>query len=214
MSHAATVWAIQQRGLKPATKLVLWQLADRHNRDTQRCDPSQALLAHDCEMSRSTVNLHLRELEKHRLIRRIRRVDPQTRRQISTYYELAFDTDLAPCDDDADEAPEARQKTSPKAPKAVEPSPKSGLGAVSEKTRKPCPKKAESRVRKSDTNLVIEPGKEPYAREALSPLQSKAQLILTGKPFLCTAISSVAARECIVAGLVTPEDCRAAGVQP
>ena len=29
MSHKATVWAIQQRGLKPATKIVLWFLCDR-----------------------------------------------------------------------------------------------------------------------------------------------------------------------------------------
>ena len=33
MSHKATVWAIQQRGLKPATKIVLWFLCDRHNPD-------------------------------------------------------------------------------------------------------------------------------------------------------------------------------------
>ena len=33
MSHAATNWAIQQRGLKPATKIVLWFLCDRHNPD-------------------------------------------------------------------------------------------------------------------------------------------------------------------------------------
>ena len=34
MSHKATVWAIQQRGLKPATKIVLWFLCDRHNPDS------------------------------------------------------------------------------------------------------------------------------------------------------------------------------------
>jgi hypothetical protein len=33
MSHRATNWAIQQRGLAPATKLVLWHLCDRHNPD-------------------------------------------------------------------------------------------------------------------------------------------------------------------------------------
>ncbi|SEG14890.1 hypothetical protein SAMN05421751_11282 [Jhaorihella thermophila] len=40
MSHYATTWAIRQRGLKPATKLVLWYLADRHNPD-YGCFPSQ-----------------------------------------------------------------------------------------------------------------------------------------------------------------------------
>ena len=41
MSHKATVWAIQQRGLKPATKIVLWFLCDRHNPDFG-CFPTQA----------------------------------------------------------------------------------------------------------------------------------------------------------------------------
>ena len=32
MSHDATNWAIQRRGLKPTTKIVLWHLCDRYNR--------------------------------------------------------------------------------------------------------------------------------------------------------------------------------------
>ena len=48
MSHAATNWAIQQRGLKPATKIVLWHLCDRHNPDFG-CFPTQARLAEDYE---------------------------------------------------------------------------------------------------------------------------------------------------------------------
>ncbi len=39
MSHRATNWAIQQRGLPPAAKLVLWHLCDRHNPDFG-CFPS------------------------------------------------------------------------------------------------------------------------------------------------------------------------------
>ena len=62
MSHRATNWAIKQRGLKPATKIVLWHLADRHNPDIG-CFPSQERLADECEMSRSTLNLHLKKLE-------------------------------------------------------------------------------------------------------------------------------------------------------
>ena len=31
MSHDATNWAIQRRGLKPTTKIVLWHLCDRFN---------------------------------------------------------------------------------------------------------------------------------------------------------------------------------------
>ena len=33
MSHDATNWAIQRRGLKPTTKIVLWHLCDRFNPD-------------------------------------------------------------------------------------------------------------------------------------------------------------------------------------
>ena len=49
MSHAATNWAIQQRGLKPATKIVLWFLCDRHNPDFG-CFPTQARLAEDARI--------------------------------------------------------------------------------------------------------------------------------------------------------------------
>jgi hypothetical protein len=96
MSHAATHWAIQQRGLAPATKLVLWFLSDRHNPDFG-CFPSQEQLARDCEMSRASVNRHLDELEAQGLIRRERRVDPQTRRQLPTRYRLAFEAGFVVC---------------------------------------------------------------------------------------------------------------------
>ncbi len=72
MSHQATNWAIQQRGLKPATKIVLWHLCDRHNPD-YGCFPSQAMLARDCEMSERSVRNHLEVLEHLGLIRRIHR---------------------------------------------------------------------------------------------------------------------------------------------
>ena len=71
MSHKATVWAIQQRGLKPATKIVLWFLCDRHNPDFG-CFPTQARLADDAEMSISALNEHLAKLQELRLIHRVR----------------------------------------------------------------------------------------------------------------------------------------------
>ena len=61
MSHTATNWAIQQRGLKPATKIVLWFLCDRHNPDFG-CFPTQARLAEDVEMSISALNEHFRQV--------------------------------------------------------------------------------------------------------------------------------------------------------
>lgn len=68
MSHDATNWAIKQKGLKPATKIVLWHLCDRFHPD-HGCFPSLDTLAEDCEMSRRSVQDHLAELERVGLIR-------------------------------------------------------------------------------------------------------------------------------------------------
>lgn len=69
MSHRATNWAIQQRGLKPATKILLWHLADCHN-PSHGCFPSQKFLAEQCEMTDRTVREHLSKLEEFGLIER------------------------------------------------------------------------------------------------------------------------------------------------
>ena len=90
MSHSATNWAIQQRGLKPTTKIVLWHLCDRFNPDFG-CFPTQARLAHDCEIGRATLNRHLDELEARRLIKRVRIVDTKTGQQRPTRYLLGFE---------------------------------------------------------------------------------------------------------------------------
>jgi hypothetical protein len=90
MSHKATVWAIQQRGLKPATKIVLWFLCDRHNPDFG-CFPTQARLADDAEMSISALNEHLAKLEMLRLIHRVRVHDPRTHKRQATRYILGFE---------------------------------------------------------------------------------------------------------------------------
>jgi DNA-binding transcriptional ArsR family regulator len=129
MSHKATNWAIQQRGLMPATKLVLWHLCDRHNPDFG-CFPSQDQLAADVEISRSSLNTHLEKLEAAGLIRRHRRVDEVTRKQKSTRYILGFEDDFG-----------------------REPCPDSGHG----NGQKPCPDFGKSRVQNLDTNLVREP---------------------------------------------------------
>jgi hypothetical protein len=95
MSHEATTWAIQQRGLKPTTKIVLWHLCDRFNPD-YGCFPSQDRLAHDCEISRSTLNDHLAHLEAAGLLRRVPRLDPVTRRRLPTRYILGFGPGFTP----------------------------------------------------------------------------------------------------------------------
>ena len=193
MSHAATLWAIQQRGLKPATKIVLWQLCDRFNPD-YGCFPSQERLAHDCEISRATLNRHLDILEALGLIRRVRSVDPQTRQQRPTQYLLqfeqgftprgpggdggrsdagaaaAFDTHFAPefpCSEmtHGGTGKNESQSNMLDRPETETPCLNSGHGAVSHFCAKPCLKNDDSRVSKLDTNLVREPLSKPVKEE-------------------------------------------------
>lgn len=155
MSHRATNWAFQQRGLKPATWRVLVQLADRHNKDTGRCDPSQAQLAEDCEISISTLNVHLEILEGRGLIRRIRRSNKATGHQERTYYILGFDSDT----------PQA-------------PTPETGDG----KQPEPTPEIGVSRLRKSETNPVKEPGNTSAGAGAR---ETADRLLQVAGPGLC-----------------------------
>lgn len=143
MSHDATNWAIKQRGLKPAAKVVLWHLCDRYHPDNG-CFPSQDTLAADCEMSRSSLNQQLDTLEELGLIRREPRQDEATKRQKSTRYIFAFEKEWAQ--------------------DVAEPCPDSGHGSVSEKSPEPCPENGKSRVQILDTNLVREPVIEPPVR--------------------------------------------------
>ena len=70
MSHYMTALAMKQQGLKPATKIVLYWLADCHNQETGKCFPSISHLASVCEMSRRSVEGHLTVLEQLGLIKR------------------------------------------------------------------------------------------------------------------------------------------------
>ena len=179
MSHEATNWAIKQRGLKPTTKIVLWHLCDRFNPD-YGCFPAQSRLAHDCEISRSTLNDHLCHLESVGLLRRVPRIDPATKRQLPTRYILGFEPgftpqDPKPCPEtghgdfafshDRESAPESGLES----PMRSEPCPDFGHGidaeAVSGFCPEPCPENAESRVRNPDTNLVREPLSKPVKEE-------------------------------------------------
>jgi hypothetical protein len=179
MSHAATNWAIQQRGLKPTTKIVLWHLCDRFNPDFG-CFPSQEQLAHDCEISRSTLNDHLTLLESAGLIRRVQRLTPGTKRQMPTRYILAFEPGFT--QDRAVPGPktghgfdathtgeaEDSEITAISKDNAVDNPhlcPKSTHGAVSDFDPDPCPENADSRVRNSDSNPVREPVSKPVKEE-------------------------------------------------
>ncbi|MFT4162490.1 helix-turn-helix domain-containing protein [Shinella sp.] len=150
MSHDATNWAIQQRGIKPALKVVLWHLCDRYNPDNG-CFPSQETLAFDAEVSRSALNTYLDELEERGLIAREQRREKGSNKQERTRYRLAFEKDFV-------------------AKKPQNPCPDSGHGddeAVSENAAEPSPENGESRVQNLDSNPVREPVNEPVReREA------------------------------------------------
>jgi len=167
---------------------VLWHLCDRYNPDFG-CFPSQARLAHDCEISRATLNRHLNELEARGLIRRIRVIDPKTGQQRPTRYLLGcepgftprgpgqiegdstnpFETGEAetPCPDlrhgsIAEKAHICKGLSSGTGPK---PCLSSGHGPVSQFDANPCLKNDQSRVSNCDTNLVREPLSKPVKEE-------------------------------------------------
>jgi helix-turn-helix protein len=199
MSHQGTNWAIQQRGLKPTSRIVLWHLCDRYNPD-YGCFPSQARLAYDCEISRAGLNTHLAKLEQRGLLRRVRRVDPITKRQMSTRYILGFEEDFGPfprgrsdptiyeitpfdpenpCPDSGHGRSADKQNESSilKGKCVANLCLETGHRAVSRKPPDPCPENDQSRVQILDTNLVKEPLSKPVkeeedaqAREGLSDL--------------------------------------------
>ena len=65
-----TALAMKQKGLRPATKVVLYWIADHHNSETGDCFPSINRLAVLCEMSRRSVETHITALEDQGLLKR------------------------------------------------------------------------------------------------------------------------------------------------
>lgn len=160
MSHRATIWAIQQRGLKPATKIVLWFLCDRHNPDFG-CFPTQARLADDAEMSISALNEHLARLQELRLIHRVRAQDPHTHKRLATRYILGFEDGFPP-----EPTPETGDGfAGTEEEQGSDPAPDSGHGAISGFSAKPSPDFAESHLRNPEINLVREPLSKPVKEE-------------------------------------------------
>ncbi|MBD9529147.1 helix-turn-helix domain-containing protein [Paracoccus sp. PAR01] len=160
MSHRATIWAIQQRGLKPATKIVLWFLCDRHNPDFG-CFPTQARLAEDAEMSVSALNEHLARLEELRLIRRVRSHDPRTHKRQATRYILGFEEGFSqePTPESGDGFARAESEL------PDNPTPESVHGAISGFPANPSPDFPDIHLRNPETNLVREPLREPVKEE-------------------------------------------------
>ena len=95
MSGMALIWAANVKGLKPAAKIVLIQLADFHNKETGQCNPSAKRLADECEMGRATLFRHMTTLEQCGLVTRHARGDGDGGRG-SNQYELHLDITLGP----------------------------------------------------------------------------------------------------------------------
>lgn len=89
MSHKATNWAMEQNQLKPAARIVLFCLADRHNPD-YGCFPSQKTIAIDANISARSVRDQLELLEISGLIKRVKTIGTSGN-FTSDRYMLAFE---------------------------------------------------------------------------------------------------------------------------
>ncbi|WP_299924205.1 helix-turn-helix domain-containing protein [uncultured Pelagimonas sp.] len=167
MSGMALIWAANVKGLKPAAKIVLIQLADFHNKETGQCNPSAQRLADECEMGRATLFRHMTTLEQCGLVTRHARGDGEGGRG-SNQYELHLDISLGPS---------SRPKGGGSGQNEVASQNETG-GNVSKKWRKTL-KGETGVVSNRDRNLTIEPKKEPPSlrREA-----AEAEKILAAYP--------------------------------
>ena len=153
MSGMALIWAANVKGLKPAAKIVLIQLADFHNKETGQCNPSAQRLADECEMGRATLFRHMTTLEECGLVTRHARGDGDGGRG-SNQYELHLDIALGPS---------SRPTGGGSGSNGVSSQNETG-GNVSKKRGKSL-RGETGVVSNRDRNLTIEPKKEPPSRE-------------------------------------------------
>lgn len=88
MSWGALAWAVRQQ-LPSTQKLVLIMLAERHNSDSGRCDPSHERLADDCGLTRRSVMDQVKRLEDAGYIRSMSRARGNLK--LSNHYVLNLD---------------------------------------------------------------------------------------------------------------------------
>jgi hypothetical protein len=152
MSGMALIWAANVKGLKPAAKIVLIQLADFHNKETGQCNPSAQRLADECEMGRATLFRHMATLEECGLVTRHARGDGDGGRG-SNQYELHLDITLGASSrpkggGDGSNGVESQNETGGNVSKMRGKSLKGETGVVSNR----------------DRNLTIEPKEKPPSR--------------------------------------------------
>ena len=213
MSYRANKWLdeIPAEALSNSEFRVLFKLCDAHNKETGLCCPSQAFLAGECGMSRSTVNVALAGMEASGLIRRHQGIDPVTKRQRPTHYILGCDFDKA-----QDPSPETghgsghgaesgnRTRPGPRARVRSDPR------AVSDLTPEPCPAGRTLTCKEPGSNLGA--GVDAGMREAAvlgfwaerinDPDQSLIDGVI-GKPM---------AKKMLRTGLVTEAALRSRGI--
>ena len=200
MSGMALIWAANVKGLKPAAKIVLIQLADFHNKQTGQCNPSAKRLAGECEMGRATLFRHMTTLEDCGLVTRHARGDGDGGRG-ANQYELHLDITLGPS---------ARPKRGDSGSNGVESQKETG-GNVS-KTRGKSPSRETGVVSIRDSNLTIEPVKEPPSRRRKAAGDEEAEKILATYPpdrFRGKAACLAQIEEAMKDG-IAPEDLRQA----
>ena len=141
MSRIATDWAFSLQ-LPGMQKLVLLALANRHNGETRRCDPSLARLATDCGLSKGTILRALTSLAQRGLLKQERRKAGSV--FASTSYSLRIGV----------------------VPEKNHVAPEENNVVVTERDNG-SPSKGQDVVPGKDTNQEIEPVKEPQERIAM-----------------------------------------------
>lgn len=193
MSHEATNWAIKQRGLKPAAKLVLWHLCDRYHPDNG-CFPSKETLAEDCEMSVRSVYDQITILEEAGLLKVVEQVFQKASGKFtSNSYILGCDPKFAQYVD-----------------------PPSANSAVGKNAYPPSANSRSYRRQNLPTNSVKEPVKEKTPAGAISSLEEKIEFWaekINGPGFVsASSIKAGLARAIIASGKVTPEKMKERGI--
>jgi len=90
VSAKATFWAWKQFGLGSSKKLVLLCLADCHNANTERCDPSVSYISEHTDLNRKTVMKAIESLAESGCI------STQKKQGARTNFHLLIDEETSP----------------------------------------------------------------------------------------------------------------------
>ncbi|MAQ82233.1 MAG: hypothetical protein CMH12_03260 [Maritimibacter sp.] len=160
MSHKANRWLadLDPASLSNSEFRILFHLCDCHN-PSAGCYPSQEYLLRATGVSNGTLNNALKAMEGRGLVRRERRFDGRTKKQLSTLYVLGFELS-----DPEEPSPETGYGPTPDIGDG--PTPKTGDGADSKKTAIPSPKNGRSRLQPTGDEPVKN---QKGTRRALPP---------------------------------------------